>query len=80
MRISLLIKMRLRRSRYRFTGGQILLGMILGVASGIYIWKPEFDKRYSSTVSQEELDRDRQKTLENFDLPESKADGPRPSK
>lgn len=51
--------------------------MILGIAGGIYIWKPELDKQYGRTVSQEELDKEREKTLANFDEVEIKADSSR---
>lgn len=66
--------MRLRRGRVGVTGPQLILGVVLGVAGGIYIWRPEFERHYGNTrITQEELDREREKTLANFDLePESK--------
>lgn len=52
--------------RVRLSGYQIFLTIIVGTVGGVYIWKPELEKRYVN-VSQEDLDADRQRTLEDFD-------------
>lgn len=58
--------MRLRsRRRFRVSGGQLLLSLILGTVGGIYIWKPEFDRRFGP-----DIEADRQKTIADFDKEE----------